>query len=139
MSRLLAAWVFTVCLLYPQTAVESQVRKVLSVQVEAWNKGDIPAFVQTYAPDCIFVGTEMIHGRAAVLARYRKRYGSPAAMGHLSFDQVNVQQLEHTTAIVYGTWHLDRDKAGGGPTGGVFSLVMRSFGGVWLIVLDHTS
>jgi uncharacterized protein (TIGR02246 family) len=137
--NLVAVSLAAVSLAYPQTPAESQVHKVLAVQVEAWNRGDIPAFVETYAPECTFVGAEMVHGRAAVLARYRKRYASPAAMGHLAFGQLNVEQLDAATAIVYGTWHLDRDTAGGGPTGGVFSLVLRSIDGVWLIVLDHTS
>jgi uncharacterized protein (TIGR02246 family) len=137
--NLFAVSLAAVSLAYPQPPAESQVRKVLAVQVEAWNRGDIPAFVETYAPECTFVGAVMVHGRAAVLARYRKRYASPAAMGHLAFGQLNVEQLDAATAIVYGTWHLDRDTAGGGPTGGVFSLVLRSIDGVWLIVLDHTS
>lgn len=124
---------------FSQNAAESRIRDVLSVQVKAWNRGDLPAFVQTYAPNCTFVGTEVIHGRNAVLERYNRRYPSPAAMGHLSFGQINVQQLDQSTAIVYGTWHLDRGPAGGGSIGGVFSLVLRSMDDAWQIVLDHTS
>ncbi|MGC2662350.1 MAG: nuclear transport factor 2 family protein [Bryobacteraceae bacterium] len=138
MGKLLTVVALAASLAYAHAPAESQIRKVLAVQVDAWNRGDIPAFVKTYAADCTFVGAEVVHGRDAVLARYRKRYSTAAAMGHLAFTALNVQQLDATTAIVYGNWHLDRGAAAGGPVGGVFSLVVRSIGGAWLIVLDHT-
>ena len=59
---------------------ESQIERVLNVQVEAWNRGDIPAFVASYAADCIFVGKEVAHGRAQLLARYKKNYPTREAM-----------------------------------------------------------
>ncbi|HEX4227834.1 MAG TPA: nuclear transport factor 2 family protein [Bryobacteraceae bacterium] len=139
MGKLLAVLVVTAFVAYPQASMESRIREVLAVQVAAWNRGDIPTFVKTYAPKCTFVGSEVIHGRDAVLARYRKRYPTPAAMGHLTFGSIAAQQLSPTTAIAYGTWHLERSSNGGGPVGGIFSLVFESINGSWLIVLDHTS
>lgn len=139
MAKLFAVIFLAATAAFSQQQGEARIRDVLAVQVKAWNRGDIPAFVQTYAPNCTFVGTEVIHGRNAVRERYRKRYPSPTAMGHLSFAQINVQQLDPATAIVYGTWRLDRGPAGGGSIGGVFSLVLRSMDGAWQIVLDHTS
>jgi uncharacterized protein (TIGR02246 family) len=139
MSKLLAVLLLVTAAAFPESSAETRVREVLSIQVSAWNRGDIPGFVKTYAPNCTFVGSEVIHGRDAVLTRYRKRYSSPAAMGHLTFGEISVQQLDGNVALVYGTWHLDRGAAGGGPTGGLFSLVFQSIGGSWLIVLDHTS
>lgn len=139
MGKLLAALLVASFVAFPEPAAESRIREVLAVQVAAWNRGDIPAFVKTYAPKCTFVGTQVIHGRDAVLARYLKRYPTPAAMGHLTFGSIDVQQIDPTTAIAYGTWHLDRNSSGGGPIGGIFSLVFESFDGSWLIVLDHTS
>src|ERR1700761_4220661 len=72
---------------------ESEIKKVLNVQIEAWNRGDIPTFVTTYAPDCIFVGKQVAHGRAQLLARYEKSYPTREAMGHLTFSALEVRLL----------------------------------------------
>lgn len=118
---------------------ETQISAELSVQVQAWNRGDIPAFVQTYAEDCTFVGKRILHGRAQLLARYRKAYPSPAAMGTLSFNNLSIRPLDAQVAIATGEWRLDRPASLGGPVGGVFSLVWRLQSGHWRIALDHTT
>lgn len=125
----------------PQQAAdaESDIKSVLNVQVEAWNRGDIPRFVQTYAPDATFVGKQVTHGRDGVQARYEKNYPTREAMGHLSFSDLQVHLLTPDVAIVTGGWHLQRSGSGGEPVGGIFSLVLQRHGGRWEIELDHTS
>ena len=118
---------------------ESDIKAVLNTQVESWNKGDIPTFVTTYADDCIFVGKTVTHGRAQLLDRYQKTYSSRAAMGHLTFSSLAVQLLDPDVAVVTAVWHLDRTTEGGGPVGGLFSLVFHRQDGAWKIALDHTS
>lgn len=118
---------------------ESQIKGVLNVQLEAWNRGDIPAMVETYAPDCIFVGKRMIHGRAEVLAHYQKVYPTRQAMGNLSFSGLAIRLLTSDVAIVTGEWHLQPSGASAEAKGGVFSLAFRREKDGWKIVLDHTS
>lgn len=118
---------------------EPAIRKVLSTQVDAWNRGDLTAFVQGYAQDCVFVGSPMVTGRSAVLARYQLRYGSKEAMGRLSFSELEVRLIDSRVAIVLGRFALERSTEGGGPAKGIFSLVFHLNGGHWEIVLDHTS
>ncbi|MBV9294681.1 MAG: SgcJ/EcaC family oxidoreductase [Acidobacteriaceae bacterium] len=115
------------------------IRQVLTTQVEAWNRGDVDTFVTTYAEDCTFVGKQMLHGRANVLTRYKKAYPTPESMGKLTFENLDVRQLDEHIAIATGEWHLERSANSGGPVGGVFSLVLRSENGSWWIILDHTS
>ena len=117
----------------------SDIEAVLNAQVDAWNRGDIPAFLDSYAPDCIFVGKQVAQGREQLLARYRKTYPTREAMGHLTFSNLNVHLLEPDVAIVTGAWHLERSSAGGNPVGGLFSLVFQHKGNQWKIALDHTS
>lgn len=117
----------------------ADIENVLTTQVQAWNQGDIPKFVTTYAEDCIFVGKQMLQGRSKLLARYRKTYPSPESMGKLTFQNLAVRQLDEDVATAVGEWHIDRSSASGGPTGGVFSLVLQLRNGTWQIVLDHTS
>ena len=111
----------------------------MTTQVDAWNKGDLSTFVTTYADDCLFVGKQVVRGRAAVLARYQKTYSTPAAMGKLEFEDLEVHQLDPQVALVIGHFHLARTADGGGDASGVFSLVFHRIGGRWLIALDHTS
>jgi uncharacterized protein (TIGR02246 family) len=119
--------------------VPAQISKELSAQLQAWNRGDITAFLETYAINCTFVGKQILHGRSQLLARYRKSYSSPQAMGTLSFSNLAIEALDNQIAIATGNWHIDRSAAAGGPVAGVFSLVWHLQNGRWRIVLDHTT
>jgi uncharacterized protein (TIGR02246 family) len=120
-------------------ATEADIKSILTTQAEAWNRGDLATFVTTYADDCTFVGKQILKGRSNLLARYQKRYPSPESMGKLTFQNLEVHQLDDQVATAIGEWHLDRTSASGGPIGGVFSLVLQLRHGTWQIVLDHTT
>lgn len=115
------------------------IHAVLDKQADDWNRGDIPAFVQTYAEDCTFLGKTVVEGRAGVQERYRQNYSTPAAMGHLSFSDLKIKKIDSRVAVVTGVYHLKRTELAGGDKSGSFSLVLQRRGGVWRIVLDHTS
>ena len=115
------------------------IQAVLDKQVADWNGGDIPAFVQTYALNCTFVGKTVTEGRAAVEERYHRTYPTSAAMGHLTFSDLKIRTIDSKIAIVTGAFHLQRDSASGGDASGLFSLVLERQAGVWRIILDHTS
>jgi uncharacterized protein (TIGR02246 family) len=118
---------------------DTAIRAVLEKQVQDWNRGDIPAFVQTYAENCTFVGTSVVEGRAGVEARYRRSYPTLSAMGHLAFSDLKIKKIDSRVAIVTGAFHLQRPGEAGGDKNGIFSLVFERERGVWRIVLDHTS
>jgi uncharacterized protein (TIGR02246 family) len=122
-------------------AAEDEIRQVLRVQTEAWNRGDIPAFVQYYAADAVFVGrsVSVTHGSADVKARYLREYPTRERMGVLTFSDLEIRLLSPSSAYVIGRYHLDRSAASGGPASGLFSLVFAKRNAQWLIVLDHTS
>lgn len=115
--------------------------QVLSDQQNAWNNGDIPAFMRGYAdsPQTTFIGKSIEHGYAMILARYQRSYSSREAMGVLEFSEVNVRMLGTDHAVVTGQYHLTRTQAGGGDAAGVFSLVFEKEPAGWKIILDHTS
>jgi L-asparaginase / beta-aspartyl-peptidase len=115
------------------------IRGVLNAQVEAWNRGDVDAFLDGYwrSPDVTFSGTSGVtRGWDGVLARYKKNYADRAAMGKLDFSGLEIRFLGPDAALVLGKWHLAREK---GDIGGVFSLVWQRFPEGWKIVHDHTS
>jgi len=125
------------------TAATSAVRKVLAVQQEAWNRGDIDSFMQGYAKsdDIRFAGGDKVkYGWQATLDSYRKGYPDSAAMGKLDFELIEVRELGAAAVYVFGKWHLTRaneppDKA----PHGLFTLIVERKGGTWVITRDHTS
>jgi uncharacterized protein (TIGR02246 family) len=126
--------------LHAQSA-EDAIRQVLTDQVSAWNRGDIPAFMHGYddSPQTTFIGKSIEHGYSMILARYQRSYSSPEAMGHLDFSDLDVRMLGQDHAVVTGHFHLSRSQAGGGDASGIFSLVFENKPTGWKIVLDHTS
>jgi ketosteroid isomerase-like protein len=116
-------------------------------QADAWNRGDIPAFMQTYenSPDTTFVGATVRKGYDTILQRYRQGYSTPEQMGHLTFSNIEVRLLPSSCgqseyAVVTGNFHLDRATHGEAKKDdGIFSLVWHLGPNGWKIVLDHTS
>jgi ketosteroid isomerase-like protein len=115
--------------------------KVLLTQQAAWNQGDIDAFVQTYkdAPDTLMVTHQISHGFAGLVEEYKHDYPTKAAMGTLTFSELEARSLDANFAIVVGKYHLDRARKEGGNAEGVFSVVLEKTDKGWKIVLDHTT
>ena len=117
------------------------VRAVLDAQVEAWNRGDLEAFMATYwrSPDLVFCsGSTVTKGWDETLARYRKRYQSEGReMGRLQFDAIEVIPLGEDAALARGAWRLVMTD--GKEPHGLFTLLLRRLDGAWRIVHDHTS
>lgn len=118
---------------------ESEIRAVLDAQVEAWNRGDLNAFMRGYwkSDKTEFVGSSGVQrGWQAVLDRYRKGYPDKRAMGTLTFSNLEISRLGPEAALVLGEWRLQREAD---HPGGVFTLVFRKFPEGWRIIHDHTS
>lgn len=122
------------------SAEESAIRKVLSDQVTAWNKGDLPGFMAGYwhSEDLTFYsGKDKQQGWDAAFNRYKKRYqGEGKEMGKLAFSELEIQVLNPEFALVKGRWSVELKKEN---LDGLFTLVMRNTEKAWVIVHDHTS
>jgi uncharacterized protein (TIGR02246 family) len=120
---------------------EQAIRRVLSDQAQAWNAGDIDAFMNTYenSPNTIFMGKTVRKGYEAVRRRYHEQYPTPEKMGQLRFSDLSVTLLGTDYASVTGAFHLTRTVSAGGNAAGVFSLLFRRTPTGWKIILDHTS
>lgn len=120
-------------------AVARAIEAVLAGQRDAWNRGDIVAFMDAYVHDDTLVftsGGKVRRGWAATLSRYRARYRDAAAMGRLTFSDLETRPLGADAAVVLGRWRLDDTPEAGA---GVFSLVFVRAGDAWKILHDHTS
>lgn len=122
-------------------SAEMEVKAVLARQQEAWNRGDLQAFMREYlnSPGLTFVGKSVTRGWQATLERYQKAYPTRDAMGQLTFSEVEVHPLGQDHAWVLGRFHLERNAAGGGNAGGRYTLIFARTKQGWKMLLDHTS
>ncbi len=120
---------------------ELDIVKVLVAQEDAWNKGDLPGFIQGYknSPDTLFVTHQVFRGVDGMLDEYRHNYPNKAAMGTLGFSELEVHPLDEKFAVVIGKYHLDRGKKEGGTAEGIFSLIFEKTDQGWKIIVDHTT
>jgi uncharacterized protein (TIGR02246 family) len=129
-------------------ADEAAIKAAITEQADAWNRGNIDAFMSVYenSPETTFVGaTTLNKGFQPILERYKKGYANRAQMGKLTFKDLEIRLLPSASgkieyAVATGHFHLDRTERGSANRDdGVFSLVWRKTNGKWKILLDHTS
>jgi len=79
--------------------------KLLSAQVEFWNKGDVHQFMHGYWENdsLMFVGKDGVtYGYNKTLANYKKNYPDKAYMGTLKFTLISVAPLNKDYYSVIG-------------------------------------
>lgn len=124
---------------WAQPANETAIRKLMAAQELAWNRGDIPGFMEGYWKNdsLLFVGKSgPNYGWQQTLNNYQKNYPDTATMGRLQFEILRIQPLSRDYYFVLGKWFLKRSK---GDISGAFTLLFRKFTNGWKIVADHSS
>ena len=79
-----------------QSGNDRAIRRLLQQQTEAWNRGDLEGFMQTYwkSDSLMFVGRNgVVWGWQRTRDNYKKGYNDKTAMGTLSFDIIQVKKL----------------------------------------------
>lgn len=127
-----------------QESAEKAIRALLDAQVQAWNTGNIEEFMQGYwqSDSLRFAsGGSVRRGWKATLERYKKSYPGKAAMGKLTFSNLETSILSGDAALVFGAWELTReqDKTEKDRPHGLFTLTFRKTPQGWKIIHDHTS
>ena len=124
---------------FAQTKDDIAIRNVLAIQSQAWNAGNVEAFMQGYwKNDSLkFIGKSGItYGWQKTLDNYKKNYPDAAAMGRLDFTILETKRLSVLYYFVVGKWHLTRTI---GNVGGLFTLLFKKINKQWVIVADHSS
>ena len=117
----------------------AEIQSVLIAQQNAWNRGDIDAFMNSYARSAstTFISEDEVRrGWETVRDRYHTRYSDRAKMGTLSFSEIEVTMLSPDAAVVLGRWKLKREND---EPHGRFTLIFKRLPEGWRIVHDHTS
>ncbi|MEZ5985179.1 MAG: nuclear transport factor 2 family protein [Hyphomonas sp.] len=123
-----------------QSEVETAaITALLNAQDEAWNRGDINAFMDGYwkSPELRFAsGGKVTRGWDETNARYHATYGGPETMGTLITDDYEIVLLGPDAAVAHGKWKLEGRE---GTPWGLYTLILRKIGGEWKIVSDTTT
>ena len=121
------------------SSVEEAIKSAMQAQQDAWNKADIPTFMEHYwkSPKLQFIGASgPTYGWQNTLERYNKNYPDAATMGKLTFDIINIDKRSNKVYSVVGKFHLSRTI---GDAEGHFLLIWEKKKGKWVIVADCTS
>src|SRR5450759_1897546 len=119
-----------------------EIRAMMTRSEAAWNRGEGGQVAADYddSPETTFIGRDVTHGGVqAILARYRRAYPTPEAMGTLTFSEISVRPIGKGYALANGRYALKRTQAGGGDAAGRFTLVLRKTKAGWKIIHDHSS
>lgn len=122
-----------------QEKMQFVIQTVLSSHQAAWNSGDIDGLLDGYTKtDALRYasGGDVLRGFSAVRQRFMSAYPDRAAMGTLSFSDIEVEQFTDSDAIAFGRWRIERASA---QMSGLFTLQFCKSDGHWLIATDHTS
>lgn len=129
---------FVSCAPNMDTDSERATRELIEQQAGAWSAGDLEGFMAVYerSPEIVFVTPDStLVGFDALLARYRDRYPDSAAMGKLSFSDLEISDMGEGHVLVVGGWHLQRESD---PLNGRFLTIFRHTEAGWRIVVDYT-
>jgi ketosteroid isomerase-like protein len=135
---------FFILLLISLTSVaqgkdEAAIRRVLSEQSKAWNKGDIDSYMKGYwnSDSLVFIGKSgPKYGYRTTFENYKKSYPDTSSMGKLRFNLLQVKPLSSIYYSVIGEWHLQRTI---GDLQGYFTLLFKKINNKWVIIMDHSS
>lgn len=122
-----------------QGRIRTEVRAVLSEQLDAWNRGDLDGFMRHYwRSDSLRFVTKsgLLLGFDSLSARYARSYQAGGQMGTLGFDLLRIDVLDRKTVLVIGRWHVSSVAK---PSQGHFTLLFTKTDERWVIALDHTS
>ncbi|AAN53212.2 nuclear transport factor 2 family protein [Shewanella oneidensis MR-1] len=113
--------------------------QLLKGQEEAWNRGDLDAYMQGYWQNeqlMLISNGKFRNGWDETLAAYKKNYPDKESLGELKFTIKEIKMLSNYAAMVVGRWDLKRLKDT--PTG-VFTLLVEKIDDRWVITMDHSS
>jgi hypothetical protein len=142
MKRLIFCALFGICAFNLSAQVDKDVmsiRKLLFLQVQEWNKGNIEGYMHGYweSDSLLFIGSKgPRYGYQNTLNNYKKAYPDADHMGKLTTTVVSMERLSPECYFVVGKWALER-KAG--DVNGSYTLLLKKKSDQWVIVCDHSS
>lgn len=116
------------------------VTQLLTRSADAWNRGDLAAFVADYAdePKTTFVsGGRAQHGFEWIRSNYEPAFAPGATHNSLRFEEVEARWLGDNHLLATARYVLFQGDFV--TSSGPFTLILRRTNGQWKIIHDHTS
>lgn len=146
MNYLLRCSLLIIILLLTNTIIFSQSKDVKAIialmrtEEEVWNRGDIDAYVNLYAPGD---STRMIYnggagitrGKDSILAFYKK-YWPKEKMGTLTLQHDGIEKISKQFYYVSGFFNVSYPS--GKAVKGRFSGLVKKIKGKWYLYTDHS-
>ena len=127
--------------LYTATREQLDVTKVLLAQENAWNKGDLDAYLGAFkdAEDTEAVLNAPVRGLANIRAAYHASFPSKDAMGNLEQSSVEVRELGPDFALATGHYRLSRSRKNGGDAEGNFTEIFQKTAQGWKLIFTENT
>jgi len=121
--------------------VQQELERVMNESAEAWNRGDVDAFLASYKDDAMtaFMAPRITYGIPDIKARYLRSYfkdGKPKAQ--LTYGDLKYRALGSNYVLMTGRWYLT-EAGTGNKQEGYYSLVWERTPAGWKIIHDHSS
>lgn len=127
--------------LFTATRQQLDVVKIILAQRDAWNKGDLDAYLSHYknAPDTQAVLANLVRGFDNIRTAYRLNFPNKESMGSIEDSEVEVRALGENFALATGNYHLTRSRKAGGDVQGTFTELFEKTSAGWQIIFSQST
>ena len=127
--------------LYTATREQLDVTKVVLAQENAWNKGDLDAYLSAFkdADDTEAILNGPVRGLASIRAAYHTSFPNKDAMGLLEQSSVEVKELGPDFALALGHYRLQRSRKNGGDAEGNFTEIFQKTEQGWKLIFTENT
>lgn len=139
-TLLLSILICSTTLIHAQSKDVKDIIALMRTEEEAWNRGDIEAYVNLYAPGdstrMIYNGaTGITRGKDSILAFYKK-YWPKERMGTLRLQHDGIEKISKQFYYVSGFFNVSYPS--GKAVNGRFSGLVKKIKGRWYLYTDHS-
>ncbi|HTV09337.1 MAG TPA: DUF4440 domain-containing protein [Candidatus Aquilonibacter sp.] len=127
--------------MFTATREQLDVAKIVLRQQDAWNQGDLDAYLSYYkdAPDTQAVLATLVRGVENIRAAYKANFPNKESMGAIEDSELEVRALGDNFALATGKYHLSRSRKSGGDVSGTFSEVFEKTPAGWKIIFSEST
>lgn len=118
---------------------DQAIRSIFDAGATAWNRGDLAGYLASYCAgdETLWVSDGVsVKGKKAISAAFHSRFRTPAAMGRLEAEDVKIEFVNPSQAMVYGRWV---QTLGDSRRTGTFTTRFRRTPGGWCAVEDRAT
>jgi ketosteroid isomerase-like protein len=126
--------------LFTATKQQLEVAKIILQQQDAWNKGDLDAYLAHFkdAADTEVILAAPVYGFADVRSAFHQNYPNADSMGKLEDSEIQVRALGDNFALATGKYHLSRSHKAGGDAQGTFSEIFEKTKDGWQVIFSES-